>query len=186
MGVTLYPHYPIKEVVMEKNLPTLTEKQNKFIMRYFQNGKEPSEAYKFAYDTSNMKSESIAVEANRLLKNPNITLWIDAFEKDIQQTIEQEIKYTINDAFKELQEIQEKSMNSSKTYNVAMKAIENKCKLKGLFTDNLNVTGGATVTMGEITTGDTTLTFKIGNDNANNSSENTKSATEDVTNDNRV
>lgn len=172
---------------MEKNLPTLTEKQNKFVLRYFQNGKQLSEAYKFAYDANNMKPETIAVEANKLLKNPNITLWIEAFEADIKKTTEEEIKYTVNDAFKELQEIQEKSMASSKTYNVAMKAVENKCKLKGLFTDNLNVTGGAVVKMGEIIAGDNTLTFEIGSsNNANNSSENSKLATQNATDDNGV
>ena len=149
---------------MQKNLPKLTEKQNKFVLRYFQNGKNASEAYRFAYNAENMQAETIAVEANRLIKNPNVTLWIEAFEQDIQQTTEEEIKYTVKDAFKELEEIQAKAMDYSTTYSVAMKAVENKCKLKGLFTDNLNVTGGIGVQMQTIKIDDKELQFNVGED----------------------
>lgn len=147
---------------MENNLPKLTYKQQKFIMRYIQNGGNASEAYRYAYDCTNMSDKAINVEASKMLKNPNVTLWIEYYQRNVQDFINEEIMYSTNDAFQELEELQKKSMSSSKTYNIAMKAIENKCKLKGLFTDKVEVSGGATVQMGSVEVDGSALTLKIG------------------------
>lgn len=147
---------------MENKLPRLTYKQQKFVMRYIQNGGNASEAYRYAYDCSKMSDKAINVEASKMLKNPNITLWIEHYQKNVQDFIDEEIMYSTNDAFQELEELQQKSMSSSKTFNIAMKAIENKCKLKGLFTDKVEVSGGATVQMGSVEIDGNALTLKIG------------------------
>lgn len=147
---------------MENKLPKLTYKQQKFIMRYIQNGGNASEAYRYAYDCDNMSDKAINVEASKMLKNPNITLWIEYYQGNVQDFINEEIMYSTNDAFQELEELQQKSMRSSKTYNIAMKAVENKCKLKGLFTDKVEVSGGATVQMGSVEIDGSTLNLKIG------------------------
>lgn len=147
---------------MENKLPRLTYKQQKFVMRYIQNGGNASEAYRYAYDCSKMSDKAINVEASKMLKNPNITLWIEHYQKNVQDFIDEEIMYSTNDAFQELEELQQKSMTSSKTFNIAMKAIENKCKLKGLFTDKVEVSGGATVQMGSVEIDGNALTLKIG------------------------
>lgn len=147
---------------MENKLPRLTYKQQKFVMRYIQNGGNASEAYRYAYDCSKMSDKAINVEASKMLKNPNITLWIEHYQKNVQDFINEEIMYSTNDAFQELEELQQKSMTSSKTFNIAMKAIENKCKLKGLFTDKVEVSGGATVQMGSVEIDGNALTLKIG------------------------
>lgn len=147
---------------MENKLPRLTYKQQKFVMRYIQNGGNASEAYRYAYDCSKMSDKAINVEASKMLKNPNITLWIEHYQKNVQNFIDEEIMYSTNDAFQELEELQQKSMTSSKTFNIAMKAIENKCKLKGLFTDKVEVSGGATVQMGSVEIDGNALTLKIG------------------------
>ena len=147
---------------MENKLPRLTYKQQKFVMRYIQNDGNASEAYRYAYDCSKMSDKAINVEASKMLKNPNITLWIEHYQKNVQDFIDEEIMYSTNDAFQELEELQQKSMSSSKTFNIAMKAIENKCKLKGLFTDKVEVSGGATVQMGSVEIDGNALTLKIG------------------------
>ncbi len=147
---------------MKNKLPRLTYKQQKFVMRYIQNGGNASEAYRYAYDCSKMSDKAINVEASKMLKNPNITLWIEHYQKNVQDFIDEEIMYSTNDAFQELEELQQKSMSSSKTFNIAMKAIENKCKLKGLFTDKVEVSGGATVQMGSVEIDGNALTLKIG------------------------
>lgn len=147
---------------MENKLPRLTYKQQKFVMRYIQNGGNASEAYRYAYDCSKMSDKAINVEASKMLKNPNITLWIEHYQKNVQDFIDEEIMYSTNDAFQELEELQQKSMSSFKTFNIAMKAIENKCKLKGLFTDKVEVSGGATVQMGSVEIDGNALTLKIG------------------------
>lgn len=147
---------------MKNKLPRLTYKQQKFVMRYIQNGGNASEAYRYAYDCSKMSDKAINVEASKMLKNPNITLWIEHYQKNVQDFIDEEIMYSTNDAFQELEELQQKSMSSSKTFNIAMKAIENKCKLKGLFTDKVEVSGGATVQMGSVEIDGNALTLNIG------------------------
>ncbi|MCD7739901.1 MAG: terminase small subunit [Candidatus Gastranaerophilales bacterium] len=157
---------------MEKKLPKLTYKQQKFITRYIQNSNNASEAYRFAYDCSTMKANSITVEASKLLKNPNVTLWVEYYRENVQNIINEEIEYSVNDAFEELEELQTKSMESLKTYGVAMKAIENKCKLKGLFTDKVEVSGGATVQMGSIEVNGVPLELNIG-DSPDDSESNT-------------
>lgn len=146
---------------MENELPKLTYQQQKFVMRYIQNGSNASEAYRYAYDCS-MSNDAINVEASKMLKHPKITLWLEYYQGNVQDFINEEIMYSTNDAFKELEELQQKCMGSSKTYNIAMKAIENKCKLKGLFTDKVEVSGGATVQMGSVEVDGNALTLKIG------------------------
>lgn len=53
----------------------LTPKQAEFCRVYMETG-NASEAYRQAYDASNMSYEAIKVEASRLLKNPTIALTI--------------------------------------------------------------------------------------------------------------
>lgn len=147
---------------MENILPKLTYKQQKFVLCYIRNGGNASDAYRYAYDCSSMSAKAINVEASKMLKNPNITLWIEHYQKNVQNFIDEEIMYSVNDAFQELEELQKKSMDSSKTFNVALKAIENKCKLKGLFTDKVEVSGTAAVQMGSVEIDGNILTLNIG------------------------
>lgn len=146
---------------MQEELPKITEQQTAFLMRYFQNGKNATEAYKHAYNCEGSSDNTITVEACRLLKNPNITPWLDKYSKNIQEHIEEEIKYSINDAFEELNTLQKLSMLRSKTYSIAMKAIENKCKLKGLFQDKIELSG-PTVQMSTVEVNGVPLELNVG------------------------
>lgn len=161
---------------MENKLPRLTYKQQKFILRYIQNGDIASEAYRYAYDCLNMSVDSINVEASRMLKNPKITLWIEHYQGNIQNHIEEEIIYDVDDAFKEFDEIQQKCMLSPKTYHIAMKAVENKSRIKGLLKDKVEVSGGATVQMGSVEINGIPLELKIGDSPDDNGSEKTNSS----------
>ena len=51
----------------------LTEKQEKFCQYYFDTDGNASEAYRMAYDTSNMQSNSIWNAASLLINNPKVT-----------------------------------------------------------------------------------------------------------------
>lgn len=117
------------------NLPKLTDKQQKFILRYLTNGNNATEAYKFAYDCEKMKDESIVVEASKMLKNPNVALWINHARENIAQVFEDEIKYSAKDCFNELEEVQQRAKMSFKCYQHEIKAIELKGKLAGHFVD---------------------------------------------------
>lgn len=59
----------------------MTPKQKKFI-REIVAGKNPSEAYRSAYNTENMSAKAISTEANKLMNNPDIAMKIDIAEAE--------------------------------------------------------------------------------------------------------
>lgn len=123
-------------------LPKLTDKQQKFVLNYVINGNKASEAYRAAYDCSEMADNSIAVEANKMLNHPNITLWLKRANANVQQVFEDEIKYSAKDCFDELDEVRERAKKDKGNYTQEIKAIELKGKLAGHFVDKHQVTGG--------------------------------------------
>ncbi|MCD8378378.1 MAG: terminase small subunit [Candidatus Gastranaerophilales bacterium] len=120
-------------------LPKLTEKQQKFVLRYLINGNNATEAYKFAYDCKKMSDVSINTEASKLLKNPKVTLWFKYAQNNIQQVFQEEIIYSALDCFNELERIRDKTEDNNKTVSVALKAVELKGKLAGHFVDKHEV-----------------------------------------------
>lgn len=128
-----------------KELPTLTPKQQKFVMIYLTNGNNATDAYRQAYNCENMSSEAIYVEASKLLKNPKVALWIEYSQENIKKNFEDELLYTAKDAMREYTELQELSMESLKTYNVAKGCIDGKCKVAGLHKDKVEHSVGETL-----------------------------------------
>lgn len=124
---------------MTKELPKLTDKQQAFVLHYSINGNNASEAYRSAYDCSNMSDEAINVEASKMLKHPKVTLWIKQAESNVQQVFEDEIKYSAKDCFDELAEVQKRARKSVNSYQHEIKAIELKGKLAGHFVDKHKV-----------------------------------------------
>lgn len=59
------------------NVRRLTEKQEKFCQSYLDTDGNASEAYRMAYDTSNMQPETIWSNASRLLDNSKVEARID-------------------------------------------------------------------------------------------------------------
>lgn len=70
----------------------LTEKQERFCQAYIEFG-EKGRAYRDAFDADSMNSNSIAVEANKLFKDPKITLRV----KELQDEIRERNKIKIDD-----------------------------------------------------------------------------------------
>lgn len=62
----------------------LTAKQNRFAELYVELG-NGSEAYRQAYNVGSDNVKAIAVNANKLLKNTNISLRIKELQKDLQE-----------------------------------------------------------------------------------------------------
>lgn len=124
------------------DLPKLTKKQQNFILRYLVNGNNATDAYRTAYDCSQSSSETVAVEANKLLKNPKVSLWLKQADSNIQQVFQDEIKYSAKDCFDELNDVQSRAKNSVNCYQHEIKAIELKGKLAGHFVEKHQVTGG--------------------------------------------
>lgn len=63
---------------------SLTEKQERFCQAYIEFG-DKSKAYRDAYEADAMNSNSVAVEANKLFKDPNITLRVEELQKGIRE-----------------------------------------------------------------------------------------------------
>ena len=188
---------------MCEDLPTLTQKQNAFLQRYFTNGNNASEAYRYAYNT-NAEASTVWKEASNLLHNPNVTLWIEYHNKNIKENAKNEMLYTVQDCMNEIKESQLMAVESRDKFgnpNISafQKGIELKGKLFGLFKENLDITAGAVVQMGEIKAGETPLEFNIGtskqdefieeteqNNNGIDTSCDAEHSTEDVADDNGV
>lgn len=149
---------------MTEELPKLTDKENKCLMRYLTNGFIKSEAYRFAYNCEKMSDNATNVEASRFFNNPKIALWLNEFQKNQQKTVQEELNYSALDAMKEYNELQEKCSASSKTYAVAKGCIDSKCKLAGLFDNEKENTSNSVTVMGSISLDGKKLDFNVGED----------------------
>jgi hypothetical protein len=156
-------------------LPKLSTQQNLFVKHYAIDNMSGTEAYRLAYN-SRGSTRSCCVEASRLLKNPNITLWIDFVQKTRKEHIRNEIKYSIDDAMKELDDLKIIALESLDQYSrpnisAATKAVEMKCKLKGLMSDDAAVNNSVVVQMGDVEVNGNPLELKIGDSIADDTSE---------------
>ena len=118
-------------------LPTLTPKQQAFVMFYITNGNNATAAYKSAYDIEKMTDDAIAVEASKLLKNPKVAQWISYYQGKVKQNFEQKALYTTELAMAEYNELKKRVSESLKYCNVEKGIIDSKCKLAGLLTDKV-------------------------------------------------
>lgn len=114
----------------------LTPKQEKFVEGIV-SGKNPSEAYKSAYNPQTTNENTIRVQANKTLKVPNVCLQIDERRKQQQE----QINYTVRDNFNEL-DIGAKAAISEGNFSAYVKAIELKGKLLGFYTEKKEVDVG--------------------------------------------
>ena len=124
------------------DLPKLTDKQQKFVLKYAINGNNGADAYRFAYDCEGSSEATINVEVSKMLKNPKISLWLEQAKANIQEVFEDEIKYSAKDCFDELTDVQMRAKESHKEFSNEIKAIELKGKLAGHFIDRKQITGG--------------------------------------------
>ena len=149
-------------------LPNLTAKENKCLMRYLTNGYKKGEAYRYAYECSKMSDNAISVEASRFFNNPKITLWLNKFQANTQATVQEQLNYDALKHFEELNEMKEEAMNCSDKYhnpnvNVALKAVELKGRLAGLYKNDSDESSSGIVTvMGSISVDDKKIEFNVG------------------------
>ena len=149
-------------------LPKLTGKENKCLMRFLTNGFKKGEAYRYAYDCSNMNENTIAVESSRFFSSPKITPWLDEFQVNVQETVQEQLNYDALKHFEELNEMKQEAMNCSDKYhnpnvNVALKAVELKGKLAGLYkNDTEDLSGGIVTVMGSIAVDGKKIEYQVG------------------------
>lgn len=123
---------------MNSELPKLTHKQQRFVMKYAMNDCNASDAYRFAYDCEGSSPETINIEASKLLKNPKVAQWIAKFDKNRQEQIEEEFKYGIREAFNELNDLMGRCKKQD-VLSVEKSCIDTKCKLAGLMKDKVEL-----------------------------------------------
>ena len=156
------------ELISADSLPELTMLQNAFCKEYVLNGENGTEAYRVAYNTS-ANTATCCVEASRLLKNPKITLWIAYYRQVERLHIENEIKYTIDDAFKECDDLkvialESTDKNGNPNITGAYKAVEMKIKLKGLLQEDSGVNNSIVVQMPDVEINGKPFDINIGED----------------------
>jgi phage terminase small subunit len=115
----------------------LTPKQEKFCQGIV-SGLNPSDAYIEAYGKNNCSDATIAVEAQKTLNLPHISLRIEELRKNITQ----EIKFTIEDALREFNEAQE-NLRLQNNWVGFGKITTEKAKLLGLYEND----GGVNVSV---------------------------------------
>lgn len=148
-------------------LPQLTDKENKCLMNYLTNGYKKGEAYRCAYNCEKMSDNAINVEASRFFNNPKITLWLNKFQVNTQQTVQEQLNYNALHHFDELNEMKKLALGCRDKYsnpnvNAAIKAVELKGKLAGLYKDEKEEANNIVTVMGSISVDGKELKFNVG------------------------
>ena len=122
----------------------LTPKQEKFCQGVAK-GLTYSDAYREAYNASKMKPESVNRLATKLMKDIKITSRV----AELKEKTIGDIKHTIEDSFNNLRKAQELAMSRKNSLGEAnpdltnfIKAEELKGKLKGLYVEKKEISGG--------------------------------------------
>jgi len=114
----------IKGRKMERKL---TLKQDKAVMKYVECG-DKSEAYRYAYNTENMKPETIWRSANELFDNPKVTARLE----ELQTEHRERHNVTVDSLTDELDKAKDLAMLRPEGASAAVSAILGKAKLHGL------------------------------------------------------
>ena len=113
----------------------LTQKQENFCRAYIETG-NASEAYRKAFNTSNMKTESVNNKAYELLKRVDVTARVEELRSEAAKRNE----ITVDDLLKELEEARVIAATGDKPQPAAMvSATMGKAKLLGM--DKLVIAG---------------------------------------------
>lgn len=83
----------------------LTSKKQEAFAQHFALHDNASDAYRHAYDTSDMLPKTIWNEAYRLAKNPDVAARVEELRKDIEQTARDKFNLTAEDMLNHFKEI---------------------------------------------------------------------------------
>lgn len=148
----------------------LTPKQERFCQNIAK-GMSQADAYRDAYNTENMKEETIWSASCRLMNDCKVTARV----KELTAEAVKGIKYEVEDCFRETDEILQLAKMTD-NLQIMLKAVEQKGKLKGLFKDkesNVNVNVSV---MPDVKIDGKSFDLDIGEDGNDRTSGNSKSA----------
>lgn len=112
-GVQSPAQLPLLDVEV---LPKIKAKQEAFLDRYFSNGKNLTEAYRYAYEAQGSNSNTVWKEAHKLFKNPKLAPHIKIRSEKAREIIAQNFEYNILDAFNALALAEELALNNKKVF----------------------------------------------------------------------
>lgn len=112
-----------------EDLPDLTPQQMKFVEGILA-GKTASDAYRAAYDTSNMQQNTIWAAASRLRSHNNVSAWLSAARKAHLG----EGKVTLEGHLRELERLKEIAVESGNV-GAAVQAEQLRGKAQGLYVE---------------------------------------------------
>lgn len=113
----------------------LTKKQEDFLRVYFKT-KSPKEAYKQAFDVKSMSDQQCAVEGNKLLQHPKITLRL----RQSHEKVAEKTGLTVESILAELEEARQMAI-AKENASAMTQASMGKAKLAGLVVDKAEVGG---------------------------------------------
>ncbi len=116
------------------DLPDLTAQQMKFVEEAIQ-GKNATDAYRAAYDTSRMLKETVWSEASRLWNNPQVAAWIS------QARIAGlgEATVSLSNHIRQLERIREMAILAG-NHGAAAQCEQLRGKAQGHYTERLEIT----------------------------------------------
>lgn len=110
---------------------SLTQRQETFCLAYIETG-NASEAYRRAYNTENMKSETVHRNAKALMDNNKIATRIE----EIRAPVIQKARYELEDAMREAEQARKLALADPKGAGAAVSATALKAKLNGLLVED--------------------------------------------------
>lgn len=148
----------------------LTPKQERFCQNIAR-GMSQADAYRDAYNTENMKEESIWTCSCRMMNDVKVMSRV----KELTAEAVKDIKYEVEDCFRETDEILQLAKMTD-NLQIMLKAVEQKGKLKGLFKDkDSNVNVNVSV-MPDVKINGEAFSLDIGEEGNDRTSGNSKSA----------
>ena len=119
----------------------MTPKQEQFARLYVETG-NASEAYRQAYNTDNMKPETVTNEAYKLLQTPDISAMVD----DLKAEARQRHAVTVDDLLHELEQARAAALTASTPQSsAAVSATMGKAKMLGLLVDKAEIKAEAEI-----------------------------------------
>lgn len=113
----------------------MTPKQEQFARLYVETG-NASEAYRQAYNTDNMKPETVTNEAYKLLQDPDISAMVDGLKEEARQRH----AVTVGDLLHELEQPRAAALAApTPQSSAAVSATMGKAKMLGLLVDKAEI-----------------------------------------------
>ena len=119
----------------------MTPKQEQFTRLYVETG-NASEAYRQAYNTDNMKPETVTNEAYKLLQDPDISAMVDGLKEEARQRH----AVTVDDLLHELEQARAAALAApTPQSSAAVSATMGKAKMLGLLVDTAEIKAEAEI-----------------------------------------